>query len=101
MFGIAVIVGLLVLYVAELFLKWLGGKAPAIAPFVDVLLYIVCALVLIALIYVAGDALFGGGSMLGGLGGRPFRSSGVDGRSLAAYSAAAAGYLPGLLKTRL
>src|SRR5262245_6144768 len=60
-FAAAVIVGRLVLYVLNLFLDWLAGQAPPIAPFVGAIKYIVGGLVLIALMVIAGQALFGGG----------------------------------------
>ena len=103
-FAIAVIVGLLVLYIVNLFLDWLAGQAPPIAPFIGAIKYIIGALVLIALLYIAGTALFGGGTLPSiGIGGRhgglnaPFWLARIPGRAIAAYSAGAAAGLHRML----
>lgn len=94
-FAIAVIVGLLVLYIVNLFLDWLAGQAPPIAPFVGAIKYIIGALVLIALLYIAGTALFGGGGLPSinlrhGELNAPFWFAGISGATLAAHTPAPA-----------
>jgi hypothetical protein len=95
-FGIAVIVGLLVLFIVNMVLSWLASAAPPIAPFVAGIKYIIGALVLVALIYIAGTALFSGSVPSMGnwpSGGQhrssidaPFRLAGISGSAVAAYS---------------
>jgi hypothetical protein len=61
-FGIAVIVGLLVLFIVNMLLDKFGALV-GLQDWTNIIKYIIGALVLIALIYVAGAALFGVGEV--------------------------------------
>lgn len=60
-FGVAVLVLLLVLYLVDMFLTWLGPQMGMSAGIVEAVRYVITVIALIALIYVAGTALIGGG----------------------------------------
>jgi hypothetical protein len=59
-FGIAVIVLVILLYLVDLFLVWLGTQMELSAGMINAILYVITALALIALLYIAGDAILGG-----------------------------------------
>ena len=68
-FAIAVIVILVVWYLINWFLDWAGGFFPPIGQFMQVIKFVVGAVVLIAILVAAADLLLGGGTILGsGLG---------------------------------
>ena len=64
-FAIAVIVILVVWYLINWFLDWAGGFFPPIGQFMQVIKFVVGAVVLIAILVAAADLLLGGGAMLG------------------------------------
>lgn len=59
-FAIAVLAVVVVLYLCEVFLPWIGGQMGMGTPIVDAILFIICAVALIVLLYFAGAALLGG-----------------------------------------
>ena len=59
-FAIGVLVLIVVLYLVDLFLNWLAPQMGVAAPVVSAIQYIIAAVALIALLYVAGNALLGG-----------------------------------------
>ena len=65
-FAVGVLVLILVLYLVDLFLGWLAANMGIGAGIVEAVRFIITVLALIALILVAGDALIGGGTFLGG-----------------------------------
>jgi hypothetical protein len=71
-FAIGVIVLLVVWFIIVKVLDWVAGQFPPIAPFKDIIVFVISAIVLIVLLILAADAFFGGG----GIGGfQPFRRS--------------------------
>ena len=73
-FAISVIVILVVWFIINWFLGWVGGFFPPIGQFMDVIKFVVGALVLIAILIAAADLLLGGGSGMG----RVFGSSRLE-----------------------
>ena len=68
-FAISVIVILVVWFIINWFLGWVGGFFPPIGQFMQVIKFVVGAVVLIAILVAAADLLLGGGTILGsGLG---------------------------------
>jgi hypothetical protein len=61
-FGVGVLILIVVLYLVDLFLNWLGPNMGLGAPIVEAIRFVITAIALIALILIAGDALIGGGS---------------------------------------
>ena len=71
-FAVGVLVLIVVLYVVDLFLSWLGPNMGLGAGIVEAVRFVITVVALIALILIAGDALIGGGS--GGSSLFPFHS---------------------------
>jgi hypothetical protein len=65
-FGVGVLVLIVVLYLVDLFLNWLGPNMGLGAGIVDAIRFVITAVALIALILIAGDALIGGAVLGGG-----------------------------------
>lgn len=59
-FAVGVLVLVVVLYLIDLFLSWLAPQLGMAAGIVSAIQYVVSAVALIALLYVAGNALLGG-----------------------------------------
>lgn len=68
-FAIGVIVLLVVWFIIDRLIGWCAGWFPPIAPLVDIIRFVVSAIVLIVLLILAADMLFGASIM----GGAPFR----------------------------
>jgi hypothetical protein len=68
-FAVGVLVLIVVLFLVDMFLNWLGPNMGMAGGIVDAIRFIITVVALIALIIIAGDALLGGGSLLGGSGG--------------------------------
>lgn len=66
-FAVGVLVVLLVIYIVDRILAWLGPAMGLGPPVVEIVHYVVTAVALIALLLVAGDALLGGGGHVGAL----------------------------------
>jgi hypothetical protein len=58
---------LVVWFIINWFLGWVGGFFPPIGQFMDVIKFVVGALVLIAILVAAADLLLGGGNGMGHL----------------------------------
>ena len=66
-FGVGVLILIVVLYLVDLFLGWLGPNMGLAGSVVEAIRFVITAIALIALILIAGDALIGGGSGGGSL----------------------------------
>jgi hypothetical protein len=64
-FGVGVLVLIVVLFLVELFLNWLGPNMGMTPGVIEAIRFVITVLALIALIIIAGDALLGGGSYFG------------------------------------
>jgi hypothetical protein len=65
-FAVGVLVLIVVLYLVDLFLGWLGPNMGLGSGIVEAVRFVITVIALIALILVAGNALIGGGTLLGG-----------------------------------
>lgn len=62
-FAVGVLVLIVVLYLVELFLNWLGPNVGMGAGIIEAIRFVITVVALIALILIAGAALIGGGGM--------------------------------------
>jgi hypothetical protein len=94
-FAVAVIVAVVILFIINLVIDWIGGQTGG-GPWIVPVKYVLGAIVLIGLLLAAANTLFG--YRLGGpidlRRGEPFR---LDDRAAAAVSATTAGHLRGVL----
>jgi hypothetical protein len=67
-FAIGAIVVIVVLYLIKMALGWFGGEA-GLGQFTNAILYVICAIALIALLILAANTFLGGTGSLGHLGG--------------------------------
>jgi hypothetical protein len=63
-FAVGVLVLIVVLYLVDLFLSWLGPAMGLGAGIVEAVRFVITAVAIIALILIAGSALIGGGGVL-------------------------------------
>jgi hypothetical protein len=98
-FAVGVLVLIVVLYLVDIFLNWLGANMGLGAPVVEAIRFVIAVVAIVALILIGGSALLGGGTGGGSLG-RSFHLGSLAPITSTAYTSrqgTAAINMPGLL----